>query len=87
MRTIKYVKREEFSLWMTKIEQGKYLFVQSIERIVFAVTSCRIMVTLLQGGQTAHFILKLPVNLNRKKQPVSSIERELKMAKCYANMY
>uniref|UniRef100_A0A8D8YMS1 ATP-dependent DNA helicase n=2 Tax=Cacopsylla melanoneura TaxID=428564 RepID=A0A8D8YMS1_9HEMI len=49
--------------------------VRSSGQIVFAVASCGIAATLLQGGKTVHSTFKVPLNLNYHDQPVCNISR------------
>jgi len=53
----------------------------STEIIVFAVASCGMAATMLQGGKPTHSTFKLPLNLHQQEKPVCSIKKGSKMAK------
>jgi len=55
-------------------------------QIVLAETSSGIAAILLEGGRTAHFVLKLPLNLQTIDESTCNIVKKPAMAKILQNL-
>jgi len=55
--------------------------IRSRSQIVLAVASSGVAATLLEGGRTAHFTLKLPMNLLTVEKPTCTVIKNSETAK------
>ena len=79
---------ERFTFWMLQVVIRKTFLISLIlaticshNEIALALASSGIAATLLEGGRTAHLVLKSPFIIQRNETPTRNISKNSTMAK------